>query len=365
MIRQMNDSMVSERLYPDYPELSRQKWDVVVVGAGPAGSSLARHAAAAGARVLMLESRARIGEPLACAGFIPRMARQEIPLPAQVVDQDVTHLVTVLPDGQSHEMASPGYMVDRPALDRHLALLAMKAGATLRCQSRVIAVEPGRVHLRAEGHVWSMSTQIIAGCDGPHSVVARAMDESHRSFLPALQVEVRQLREEQKAYAFFHPQARGGYVWFFPHGEKAYLGLGTTDRTQLRPMLHHFLERLVREGRIDPQGVLGVSGGWIPIDTQARRTLHETILLAGDAAGHIDPITGAGIHPAAACGQLAGQLIARHQVHLYEKEWRMRFGERLETSRKKRLRLDREWDGPAFDALIRSCWLSYPEYYQT
>lgn len=112
-----------------------KKWDIVVVGAGPAGSSAATEAAQAGAKVLIVEARRRIGEPLACGGFIPKMAYQEISIPPQVVEQKVTHLVSHLPDQSYHEIVSPGYMVDRPALDRHLAVEAVKAGAVLRCQS--------------------------------------------------------------------------------------------------------------------------------------------------------------------------------------------------------------------------------------
>ena len=108
----------------------------------------------------------------------------------------------------------------------------------------------------------------------------------------------------------------GGYAWLFPKGDVANLGLGLapTWRHRLKPLLDALHSDLVRQGRVGGD-ILSVTGGAIPVGGMRRlvSTLGPaTVLLAGDAAGLTNPVTGAGIASAVISGRLAGEAAAAH-----------------------------------------------------
>ncbi|MDP2937285.1 MAG: NAD(P)/FAD-dependent oxidoreductase [Dehalococcoidia bacterium] len=111
--------------------MERLSCDVLVIGAGPAGSTAARVASQEGARVLLVERKAQIGTPVQCAGYVAKAVRWYVDLPSECVSQAVERLRTHLPDGSVHEAEMPGYLLDRGAMDRFLAKQAVKSGAKL------------------------------------------------------------------------------------------------------------------------------------------------------------------------------------------------------------------------------------------
>jgi len=126
----------------------------------------------------------------------------------------------------------------------------------------------------------------------------------------AAQAEVGLRATFSTAEVRFDRQCAGGYIWFFPSGRTARAGVGVPARHAgaLRGLLNGFLRYLADEGRIYREGVLGYSGGPVPVGGPPSFVQRDGVLLAGDAAGCADPVTGSGIYAAVLSGSLAGRM---------------------------------------------------------
>ena len=123
-----------------------ETYDIVIVGAGPAGSSAARAAAQAGAKVLLMDRRQCIGVPVQCAELVTQWISRYASFPSHCIVQATETMVTHLSDGSSpdkrYEIRSPGYMLDRSLFDKELATSAVRAGAKLSTGSRAVGLSP-------------------------------------------------------------------------------------------------------------------------------------------------------------------------------------------------------------------------------
>jgi flavin-dependent dehydrogenase len=120
--------------------LQRKSYDIVVIGAGPAGSSAARAASQRGADVLMIDRRQRIGIPVQCAEFVPQWISRYVHFSSRCILQTVETMVTHLPDGTSYEMKSPGYMLDRSFFDKELVASAILSGAKISIETKAVGL---------------------------------------------------------------------------------------------------------------------------------------------------------------------------------------------------------------------------------
>jgi flavin-dependent dehydrogenase len=115
----------------------------------------------------------------------------------------------------------------------------------------------------------------------------------------------------------FDRQCVGGYMWFFPSGRTARVGVGVPapHAGALRGLLSGFLGYLSGAGRIYREGVLSYSGGPVPVGGLPSPVQSGCALLAGDAAGCADPVTGSGIYSAILSGALAGRMASEALAH--------------------------------------------------
>ena len=111
-------------------------YDIVIVGAGPAGSSAALAATKRGGKVLLIDWNQRIGVPVRCGEFVPQMIARHADFPSHCILQRIKKMKTHLPGGSVFEMKSPGYMIDRSLFDRELAASAALAGAEVSIGTR-------------------------------------------------------------------------------------------------------------------------------------------------------------------------------------------------------------------------------------
>lgn len=208
-----------------------ETWDVLVVGAGPAGSSAALGAAEGGASVLMVERRPQIGIPVRCAEHIPRLLLKDLPSDRSFVVQEVQGMRTLLPGGTIKETRAPGLIIDRDRLDQILAGEARKAGALLRLSSRALGRDhEGAVLKSSDKGFYKVSAKVIIGADGPHSTVGQWAGLVNRDLMAGLQVRLC-LREPQDfAEVHFDKSFFGGYGWLFPKGTEANVGIGMRKR---------------------------------------------------------------------------------------------------------------------------------------
>jgi geranylgeranyl reductase family protein len=352
-------------------EIMNRKCDILVVGAGPAGTSAALAAARSGARVLIAERKGKIGLPVRCGEYIPAPLVGEIGLGRSFVVQSVKGMRTIVPGGEINEMRAPGFVTHRDIFDQVLADAAKEAGAEIQLSTRVISKDDGRVLLKgSDGKALNLEPGAIIGADGPHSTVGKWIGYRNRKLIPAIQARVSLCRPMNFTEVYFDKEIYGGYGWLFPKGEEANVGLGITPKegnsASLRKSLDRFIAALKAAGKIKGMPY-ELTAGWIPAEPM-KETVKGNVALVGDAAGQTHPITGAGIHQAIVCGRMAGkhaaQALGKGKLSLlseYDIEWHDLFGHTLERAYERRQLLEGEWD--RLDEIIKYCWIAYREYY--
>lgn len=346
--------------------------DILVVGAGPAGSSAACAAAGRGLKVLVVERRQTIGVPVQCAEYIPAPLVAEVELGRGTVVQSVEEMRTILPDGAVKGMRAPGFMIRRDLFDQSLARAAQQQGARLLASTRVLGVQGGQVVIRRRGEPQERRVQakVIIGADGPCSTVGRWIGSENRNLIPAVQWRVPLVRSMEHTEVYFRDEFYGGYGWLFPVGREANVGLGRRRRDAhdegIGKVLERFVSRLAEEGKVEGEP-LRTTGGWIPAEP-VRKVTRDNVLLVGDAAGHTHPVTGAGAYQAVIGGRMAGRWAARAAetgnlslLEAYEQEWWERFGEVQERAHRRRKSLEENWDQLA--SAVRTSWIAFREYY--
>jgi digeranylgeranylglycerophospholipid reductase len=354
--------------------MQRTESVVFVVGLGPAGASAAAEAARRGCRVLAVDRKREAGRPVQCAEFVPAMVGIDVGNLAGSVRQRIRAMTTFIEDGAPDvEENFPGHMLDRAAFDAALVAEAERAGARCRLGAGVRRISaPAKVEL-ASGE--SVAADVIVGADGPRSVAGRAIGQVNTEVVETRQITV-PLREVHEATdIFLSADIPGGYGWLFPKGEVATLGAGVdpAHKAHLREIVAELHETLIARGRVGRE-VLGLTGGPIPVGGMLRPCAnlgHALVLLAGDAAGLANPVTGAGIAAAVHSGKLAGRAAAawisgdRSAGAEYEDELHGVFGAALDRAVRRRRELAEALAAgrrPAAQALRRG-WIAYPEYW--
>lgn len=323
------------------------KYDVVVVGAGPAGSCAARFAARSGAKVLVLEKRRDVGNPVVCGEYLPgreEMARllPHVPwvrelftIPGAVVSRRLPQIDLVAPSGLHFALPFDGMSVERILFDRHLAVEAARAGAEILVNTEFRALRNGStVVARQRGRDIEVEAGVVIGADGPSSGVALAAGlERPKGLAPCVAYEVAG-EFPPITELYFGQVAPGGYAWVIPKRETCNIGLGVQQGwspEDLRALLSKFVEKVARQNR----GVFFTSGA-VPMEGPSERTVSGRVMLVGDAAGHVMACNGGGIPIAMICGRIAGETAAEHVANgtplgVYEERWRTAVGRLLDN----------------------------------
>jgi flavin-dependent dehydrogenase len=280
----------------------------------------------------------------------PGAIRQRIDAMATFVEDDAPDL----------KADFPGTMLDRAAFDASLVEEARRAGADVRFASVVHRVRPDAVEL-SDGSL--LQGKAIVGADGPRSRAGKAIGAINSELVETRQITVALKQAHAATDIFLSAGIPGGYGWLFPKGERANLGAGVRPEHKARlksivARLHASLRERVAEE------VLGLTGGAIPVGGMLKPwgLLGETpVLLAGDAAGLANPVSGAGIAAAVHSGRLAGRAAATRAFREYEEELEDVYRGALERALQRR----RELMGSSCQkSHLRRGWIAYPEYWQ-
>ena len=198
-----------------------KSWDAIVIGGGPAGSTVARYAALEGVKVLVIDSREKIGSPLQCGELVPtnnqlRKLCPHVPeiddlfnLPEEAVSRRTTKMGLVTPSGKKLVYPFRGKILERPVHDQALVNLARDAGAKFLTKSKVVDIEDNIIRL-ANGE--QFEGKIIVGCGGPHDPLrAKHWDEkSLNIFVKFMLIEG---NFDDQVDLYFGSTAPGGYAW--------------------------------------------------------------------------------------------------------------------------------------------------------
>jgi digeranylgeranylglycerophospholipid reductase len=346
-------------------------YDIVVVGAGPAGSSAAGEAAKLGAKVLLIEKRKIIGQPVQCAEFIPRLLCSEVEISTRSIVQEITMMNIHLPNGECVQSSSPGYMLDRMIFDKELVVAAIHNGADISINTTCVSKRNNTIRVKKEGKQMEITAKIIIGADGPTSTVGKWIDAANKEFVLTVQYELPLKKQIDYTEIFFDSNYFGGYAWLFPKKNTANVGIGIKHRAgstvMIENLLKVFAHSLEKENKVKATP-LSMTHGLIPVGGP-NRTIKDNIILVGDAAGQTHPITGAGIPQAIICGKIAGNVAVhsltktkKKQLNAYDEQWRALFEEELNRALAKRKVLESQWDD--LSNIIRRCWVTFPHYYE-
>lgn len=337
---------------------------MLVIGGGPAGSLAARAAVEAGATVLLVEKKRRLGALPHCAEYVPRPLALEMNLPGRAPVQAVEGMETRLDedlDGESPFTAGPGWIVDRQVFDHELAVAAAAAGARVWAAARLTGLRGERWLIRRAGREEEVLAGAVVAADGAASPTAGLMGWPRQRLLAGLNWEVPLRRPLSRTQVFLDPVYERGYAWLFPKGRAANLGLGCEAGAGPVRLLEGLRGRLVEAGVIGA-GVLGVGGGAIPIGGMRDQLTRERVLLTGDAAGLTHPVSGAGIPQAVFSGVEAGRAAAAlaggatAAAEDYAHAVSLRYGGNLRRGLAARARQEAAWWDGDFAGLMRETW---------
>jgi digeranylgeranylglycerophospholipid reductase len=371
--------------------------DILVVGAGPAGSTAAAAAARGGAETVMIDAKVRIGEQPHCGEFVPERLFSEVAVDKTAIIQRVDFMETrvateaktvgmdAVPSEQTactqigdlersewkrSEALSPGFLIDRVRFDRDLAREAAAQGVTVFSAARLIGAQDGGWVVQHGGEKKVFRPRLTIACDGACSPVAVALAMKPQEVLRGLQVEAPLVEPLNRTLVFLDRKFVGGYGWVFPKGKAANVGIGAIAGEQVRMgrILDEFVEMLCSQGLIR-RGILARSGGLIPVSGIRENLVADTVVFCGDAAGLTHPITGAGIPQAIFSGDLAGRAAAAaisksdtRYLREYDAEIRNRYEGIIDHAlNKRRLMMDR-WNNEDFEALCEETWIGFKGY---
>ncbi len=345
--------------------------DILIIGGGPAGSSAGIESSKAGLKVLVVERKKQIGEPVRCAGYIPSLLLNEIGTRADFIIQSVDNMVSILPDGTRHVLRAPGYLIERSIFDRRLYETAVQNGAKYLLGARALEFVNGMVMVKkSDGNIIPIKAKVIIGADGPHSRVSSWMGIKDRSLVMAVQARVPLESSLNNTIIFLKKEYFGGYGWLFPRGDEANVGIGVKKTPLKRPNIYKLLTDLIhqlnKEGIIKNR-IVNITAGWIPV-RPLERFVSNNMMLVGDAAGHTHPITGAGIYQAVSGGRMAGLIASRaiknNDLTLlmeYQREFMEIFYDSLKRADMKRELMESNWKD--LNNIIKRCWIGFREYY--
>jgi digeranylgeranylglycerophospholipid reductase len=334
-------------------------YDVIVVGAGPAGLASAKSARDFGAKVLLVEDHAAIGTPVQCGESLALSSIEELglkPDPSFVANDDVRIIRLYSPNRKKIELImpegvkTPGVILERKMFEKHLAVKIANMGVDIYTKTPCIGVlkENGTVvgvkikHIDKEKEI---RAKVVIAADGPTSNVAKwaGMDiySDLKKFASCAQFQLANVNVDTKiSEIYLGKVAPGGGFWVLPKGEgfaNVGLGIAGNDPKTALAYLREFVEN---DERLRNGSIIEFNVGPVPVGGVVKKMVDNGIMVVGDAARQVNPATGGGMKFGIRAGIIAGEVAAKAAksgdcsekfLSSYEKQWRKEFGRRFKT----------------------------------
>lgn len=324
-----------------------ERYDVVVVGAGPAGLSAAKTVAAEGGKPLLLEFQAQIGGQTQSASWVSNDLAKEF---RDTVVADVREVRLHSPHRELRVGGGFGAIVDRRIFDKLLAAEAVAAGAEVwvGCPVRELLLSEGRVQgIRAEAGAWAerVECEVVIDASGARGewsglflrkVLGRDWDREHLALSSEYLMANASADEGADLYftSYFAPS---GYAWVYPFGKRFALAGICGARIHPDAALDEFIGRRGIP-RLEKAAPIASYRNQFPLGGALDQTCADGIIAAGGAAGQVYPLSGQGLRYALRCGELAGRVAvnaiaagstSREALAEYESLWRREFESEL------------------------------------
>ena len=304
-------------------------YDLIVVGAGPVGSHLAKEKAEEDWDVLVIERSNEIGKPLACSGhvspdiwnFVPEDARER--LEQNQIQGARFHTGKNFTE-EFYKEETVSYVIDRVELDKVKAEQAQKAGATIKTGEEVQKIREKDESVELETGSSDYTARFVAGCDGASSTVREQVDlPEPETFLQGILCFTQEQDASDRVDVFLDvPEFFG---WRIPRGNSVEYGAAVPQGEE--PL--QWLDK-VTEDFVDEEERENLCAGAIPIGP-AEKISTERVFLVGDAAAQTKPFTGGGILYGMRCAEIAAEALENDSTGFesYEKDWRDELGNEI------------------------------------
>ncbi|HDM23106.1 MAG TPA: NAD(P)/FAD-dependent oxidoreductase [Methanomicrobia archaeon] len=301
--------------------------DVLVVGAGPSGSMTAKILAEEGVDVILIEQKKEIGYPVQCAEGVNKFLFRDtgIKKDPSFIEQRIDGTVIYF-HNEEYVLTGEqwkGYTLDRRRFDKFLAENAQHAGAKILTSARAIGLKKREsgwiVKIKLSGKPMEIETKIIVGADGFRKSVGKwaglAKEWRTDEYSKCLQYTVpcQDMQEKNKFHIVFDENFPSGYGWIFPKRCKVNIGVGVSPKSNVKKALQYFLKHPITKQLVGDNVVINeIRGGKIPTcgPKSKDEVVGDGIIIVGDAAGMVEPVTGEGIAPSMISGISAGETIA-------------------------------------------------------
>lgn len=291
-----------------------QHYDVIISGASFAGLACAKELALRGCSVLVLERRADVKKGIRTTGILVDEARELVSLPKQLV-KPIQQVRLYGPSMKHIDVRSDRYLfyaTDTPGMMQHLFDEAMQAGVSTALDTAF--VHANYVSDRIEVNDKMASCRFLVGADGAKSSVARVFKlGQNQNFLLGVEAEYTGLAIDnpEAFHCFLDQRLAPDYIgWAIPGPKVMQIGLATHRNEQ--PDIANFFHHIAPIFKKQKPEIVERRGGLIPIGGVVKPFYRDQVILLGDAAGIVSPLTAGGIHTALFYGRRLGELLAQY-----------------------------------------------------
>ncbi len=305
--------------------------DVLVIGSGPSGSTAAKHAALGGVDVILIDKKSEIGSPKRCAEGVSKkgLTKLGIEPDSRWITKEIDGVRLTSPNGtdvwlteDEIELPEAGYILERKVFDKYMAMEAARAGAKIKIKTLATGLEKIDggfiVSTESMGKKEDIKAKIVIAADGPEGHVVRwaglKPTTKAKEMESGIQYEMVGLdfEKENVIEFYFGSCAPGGYAWIFPKGDDiANVGLAVLQSIADKPAIEYLDEFIKNCPATKNAQPVELNVGGDPVGGMPKKLYDDNLMLCGDAAGQVNPLTGGGIISGMTGGMYAGQVSAK------------------------------------------------------